>query len=399
MGTVNSKPESPKSKASDNTPAKPSASRLGSVLEQVMNTFRMSDSTTKPADELRNRAPANEAETKAPKESKEAKTSSSSSATENSFLTKCFQSAGPILTATGAVFDAVQPLVIKLCAFITQVRAAMRERNLDQFLPALLGLVLAFFGGEYVLTIATVEAFRLGGWDKTKTCLGILYTSYQTALKASREDDQRDDNNDGVADVKQISKKELASRKMLLCLEVCDPMEVTGALNGLTAACCAVLATLRIQFARIVTLGLSISQFLNAHAERHMRAPLQQVVPPKYHKWIGPGVSYACKSLGISLAWIAGRFLAAIQSGLRGGQLFTRCLFTYLRRTGHMTTDVDEKDPLFIGVSVVVACAGIWWQVKNFFRIPFPFNIVLFPLSLLESTLSFLVGDVTVPAA
>jgi len=96
----------------------------------------------------------------------------------------------------------------------------MRQSNLDQFLPALLGLVLAFFGGEYVLTIATVEAFRLGGWEKAKACLGVLYVSYQTALKASREDDKCDDNNDGVPDVNQISKKELASRKLLLCLEV-----------------------------------------------------------------------------------------------------------------------------------------------------------------------------------
>jgi len=352
---------------------------------------QMSD-TTKPSGDLRNRGPS-KSETKAA----DAKAQEATAAP--SFLSKCAQNVGPILTTIGNISDAIQPHLVKLGTVFNQAQATLKQYHLDQFLPALLGLVLAFFGGQFVLTIATVEAFRLGGWEKTRAFLVVLQANYQEALKANREDDGRDDDHDGIPDVKQISKQQLASRKMLLFLKVCDPVKVSEAVNGVTAACCAVLATLRIQFARIVTLGVSIGNYLDKSVERHCRGPLEQHIPAEHHKWIGPGIGYACKTIGISLAWVAGRFLAALQSGLRGGQLFTRALLVYLKRTGYMTTEVDEKDPLFIGIALAVAVAGIWWQLKNFFQIPFPFNLLLFPLSIIEWVLSYVVGDVSTPAS
>jgi len=312
---------------------------------------------------------------------------------------KAAQSVGPVLTTIGNISDALQPHVRKLEALAQQVHMRYQQYHADEFVPALLGLVLAFFGGQFVLTIATVEAFRLGGWEKTRACLVVLHDNYKIALEKSREDDSKDENNDGVADVKQISKQELASRKIVLFLRVCDPIKVSEALNGLSAACCAVLATLRIQFARVITLGVTIGNYMNKIVERQLRAPLEEMIPSEHHKWISPGIGYACKTLGISLAWIAGRFLAALQSGLRGGQIFTRALLAYLKRNGYMTGDIDEKDPLFIGIALAVSVAGIWWQLKNFFRVPFPFNLFLFPLSIVEWVLGFVVGDLSTPAS
>ncbi len=59
------------------------------------------------------------------------------------------------------------------------------------------------------MLIAAVEAFRTIGYERTRRSLLELWRSYKTAREASDKDDQVDDNNDGVADVLQISKSEV----------------------------------------------------------------------------------------------------------------------------------------------------------------------------------------------
>jgi hypothetical protein len=117
---------------------------------------------------------------------------------------------------------------------------------------AVFGLFLAFFGSTYLVTLAAIEAYRLCGWEQSYKYLVIIWEDYQvfvifsvsnsflfernnclfvvenrlvcakTVRQASLKDDQVDDNKDGIADVKQISKKELVSRKSMLFLKVCS---------------------------------------------------------------------------------------------------------------------------------------------------------------------------------
>lgn len=51
--------------------------------------------------------------------------------------------------------------------------------------------------------------------------------------EASDKDDLIDDNNDGIADVLQINKRELATRKVKLAIKSCNPDVISEALFGL----------------------------------------------------------------------------------------------------------------------------------------------------------------------
>jgi hypothetical protein len=91
---------------------------------------------------------------------------------------------------------------------------------------ALYGFALSFFGGSFPVAIAVItiyiaidfglsqavitvliqaaEAFRVSGWDRLVTCITDVNEDFQLLLKASEEDDKKDDDKDGIADVDQM---------------------------------------------------------------------------------------------------------------------------------------------------------------------------------------------------
>ncbi len=49
------------------------------------------------------------------------------------------------------------------------------------------------------------EALRVSGGDRVVACLTDMYGEYQLFLEAEEEDNKKDDDNDGVADVDQMA--------------------------------------------------------------------------------------------------------------------------------------------------------------------------------------------------
>lgn len=75
-------------------------------------------------------------------------------------------------------------------------------------------------------------------------------------------DDQVDEDGDGIADVDQIDSKALLMRKTNLALTKVDPGKIDKAMGGLYLSWIAIIATLKVQFARTITLALSIADML-----------------------------------------------------------------------------------------------------------------------------------------
>mmetsp|Transcript_23191 Transcript_23191/g.38146 ORF Transcript_23191/g.38146 Transcript_23191/m.38146 type:complete len:321 (+) Transcript_23191:31-993(+) len=268
---------------------------------------------------------------------------------------------------------------------------ALQPYHPEEFLPALCGLTLVFFGGHFLTLIAAVEAFRLTGWDRSKKCLGDLWESYKVAMAAYKKDDEKDDDNDGAPDVKQISSDDLLRRKLLVLLKAVDPDKVTEAMAGIYAGLIAVICTLRIRFAQAVTLGASIGDIFSRVADTFARPILLEVVPPEYQKWIGPGIKYTCKWLGVSVAWWCLRVIQSFYSATRGAQIFGYGLLHWSARNGY-TAPFDEGSPLFAACTTVIGLFGFYWQFSHGFSLPFPLNVLLFPITLLEWILMYLVG-------
>ena len=262
----------------------------------------------------------------------------------------------------------------------------------EQFFPLLFGLVLCFFGGSYLTLIATVEAIRLTVWDRMVKAVKTIYEQYKTAKEASEKDDQVDADGDGIADVKQISKKELATRKAYLVLKVVHPEQLSEALGLLWGAWLSVVATLRVQFAQSVTLGCSIGGMLHTNFDKNLQPVIHQALPPDLKKWAPTISSYLFKSLGVTFAWFMQRIISGFHSAIRGGNLFATNAIRLAKKHGYLDASFEEDSPRTSVVATVIAIIGFYWQFSNGFALPFPLNLLMLPVTILEWVIEFWVG-------
>jgi hypothetical protein len=63
------------------------------------------------------------------------------------------------------------------------------------------------------------------------------------------------------------------------------------------------------------------------------------------------------------------------------------------KKYGLMDANFDtNKANLNESLAYLLAAFGIWWQLSNSFGVPFPLNIITFPLSMMETVLMKLVN-------
>ena len=110
-----------------------------------------------------------------------------------------------------------------------------------------------------------------------------------------------------------------------------DPKKITEALAGLNAGGLAIVATLKLQFAKSITLGSSMSTMIfEGPAKTYIVPALEASMHPDYKKWALPLVHYSVKSFSISLAWFIQRIMSAVHAALRGSKMCTENLLDYL---------------------------------------------------------------------
>jgi len=158
----------------------------------------------------------------------------------------------------------------------------------------LTGFVLIFFGGLFIVSVAMVEAFKQGGSHILIANLKMLQEQLKNVEQASEADDKVDADGDGVADVLQISQEELASRKMLVAVKAMDPFVVQEAFGALWTSTVSAAATVKLQFARTVALGITIGDTLNRPVQRYFVPLLMAFTDPVYHKWYPSIFGYMC---------------------------------------------------------------------------------------------------------
>ena len=78
-----------------------------------------------------------------------------------------------------------------------------------------------------------------------------MWNETQRVARASTQDDELDEDKNGIADVDELTPQQLAQRKLTLAMTtVSDPDKLVSSIGSLWAAYLAVLATLRLEFAR-----------------------------------------------------------------------------------------------------------------------------------------------------
>jgi len=310
----------------------------------------------------------------------------------NSRISEYLQKAAPLIVLLGNYINVAYPYVLNAWNYGLYIWAMLQPYHPEEFGPVIAGLIMAFFGGHYFTLFAAIEAYRMCGFQQTKDALLELYKNYLIVLEANKKDDELDENKDGIADVKQISSQELLTRKLSLILKSLDPVKVSASLNGLWMGFLGVVAVLRLKFAQTIALGATIGHIFETVAERVARPILEKTIPETHHKWIPIIISYGCKCIGVSVAWTIQRVISAFYSSIRGAQMFTHGILTYISRNEFLDVKPDHGSALFVGLTAIIAWTGFAWQLRSGFTLPFPFNVLLFPFTILEWFITWMVA-------
>lgn len=298
--------------------------------------------------------------------------------------------AAPFIAKGVQAFEDSIPFFQRLIAIALEYWEKLKPYKPELLIPSFVGLIMCFFGGTYLTVIAAWEAFMMCGYESTKNSALALISDFEKVIEASKKDDAKDEDNDGVADVLQISNKELLKRKVFLFLRTIDPNRLTVAITGINAGFLAVIATLKLDFAKTITLGNSIGSLLEPPAHQFVLPVLERLLPKEYRKWAWPLISYTIRSVSISIAWFVQRIISAFHSAIRGGLMFSRNIMAYLTemdiyKINHEESILDEL------VGYAVAVLGLYCQLRVGFTVPFPLNVVLFPVTMLEYFLIWMV--------
>ena len=256
-------------------------------------------------------------------------------------------------------------------------------------LEATIGVCLCFFGGGYCASIAACEAFLMTGWPTTKRHLTEVWESANAIIAANEADEKKDDDGDGVADVKKLPAAELIDRKFRVAAQAVEhPHQLAAALGGLYTGWLSVQGVLRIKFAKTINLAVSCSQFVEYYVTKALLPILTPFVAAEFVHWLPTAINGMTRGVFVYLAWKMQEVISAVQSGMRGGLMCARGLLNFANKQGvtqlgpfslkHEHTYLDEV------FGYLLAALGFYVQWNLGFSTPFPLNIVMMPFDLIE---------------
>lgn len=176
--------------------------------------------------------------------------------------------AAPYFGIAATYVEKAIPLIHELYVRAVELWAKLAPYKPQLLLPAFAGLIMCFFGGSFVTLIAAVEAYRMCGYETSVRCVTDIYEDFEKFIEANKEDDNKDEDHNGKPDILEMSKQELVTRKTLLFLKTVDPKKLTDAIVGLNSGFLAVVATLKLQFAKAIALGNAIGGIIEKPAKK-----------------------------------------------------------------------------------------------------------------------------------
>lgn len=244
-------------------------------------------------------------------------------------LGQCLKVVQPAVVLVTQLAMCIAPFYMWFYKWVIVVYTALPKNAVT----ALFGIALCFFGGTYVASIAAIEAFRQMGFEKVMAEFTIVFKNYETVSAANAADDVKDDDGDGVADVEQIEPGQLAQRKVFLGMRsIEEPERLQAAIGSLWASYIAVLATLKLEFARTTAFALGIVEVVKFPFIRFvsplviqvlMSAPESIRLPAAAsQRWGITLVESGLVLVTVIFAWYLQMIISAFYSGLRGGKMF-----------------------------------------------------------------------------
>lgn len=151
-----------------------------------------------------------------------------------------------------------------------------------------------------------------------------------------------DADNNGIADIDEMDATKLFVHKLHIVFTSVNPERLGSAVGNLNLAALAIIAALKVRFARIITLGRAMADMVSPVAKKILGPALAFCLPKDYKKWGAPGVGLLVQLAALQVAWVLQRLLATVHSAMRGGMMFSRGGMAYLRKEGYIKK--EDKD-------------------------------------------------------
>lgn len=272
-------------------------------------------------------------------------------------------------------------------------------RSIVQFYQALpldaivaqIGLIYCFAGGYYPTLFSSLQAARHCGWEIMVDAIQDL-TDEAIKIIDATEDLQWE---------KYMNRKDLFLHQANIVLKTVDPMKINQAAAALYTTWLGVSAVLEREYARTISLSLTLAYYFEGVAHWILEPPLKCVVHKDYHKWVPVVVGWGCKAVAMNIAWRIQRVLTASTSAMTGGVMFARAILRILHRRGvtffGWIGETGEESPLDEIIGFTVGAIGFWTQIEaqyknNFsFKVPFPLSLITWPFDMLEKWIQWVI--------
>ena len=317
-------------------------------------------------------------------ESEEKESTSTAPITYKEFLAK-FE---PLINSIGNFLLLIIPIISTV---YVKINSVYKKLPMD-IVYAIMGLMLAFFGGTFALSLVVIEAIYNTGFYDIRLMIGQLYDEIKYLWKKYNEENKSERWKTFIKDNKTESetydiKSDFVTKVDFFFTHTKNPKKLMDLITCIGSTLITVFAVVHSKFAKSIALGSSIGEAFKRPSNYLFVPLLTSLYPKKYHQWIYPTINYTCKTIAIILSLILGKVISTVQSGIRGGLLFSRRILKWVSSNNYYKFD-SEKNYLDEIIGWSIAAIGIFFQFRNKFSIPFPLNIIMLPLTLLEIILS-----------
>ena len=266
-------------------------------------------------------------------------------------------------------------------------------------------LMLIFFGGQFALTILAIQAFNQAGGSIIKQSLADLRVTFKDSMHNLQEDPDAkslfDKDGDGHVTIEEVlvsfadvvtsedpKVKAQALRMTSVGLKCIDPNRIIEAGIGFWAGFVAVIATLRSNLAKAVSNGAMIGEHVLRYVKVYCEKPLYESYPD--HKpWVDAGLKTACAFFGIMISFLVVRLVSAFNSALQGAHRLSDIIVNNIKIRKAISMDAKQESTLNQVILVFLVFWGLNWQLSNGFSLPWYLRLVLLPLIVFESAVSF----------
>jgi len=288
------------------------------------------------------------------------------------------------------IIETVGPIAAKLWVHALVVYQILSQRTVH--VQLVVGLLFLVWGGNFILTVAALEAFRVVGYEQLKKHIAHLYESFLKAksayVKDLSEKKKKDSSSSSEEATVLLPKKEeqllTFVAKLANVAQAVDPELVTRSAAALGAGLLAVIATLQSKLAQVLVLGTSFADVLVKPLLAHSSELLTNSLPKEYHKWVIPALSFLSKAVGIMIAFFLQRWILIMNLCFQSTKWIIDALIT-------LNLVPPEFHDKLQHTYYPLAIMGLIKQLLWGFDLPFLLYLPLLPLLVFEWLCSLLV--------